>query len=86
MTYFLKNQQITCSDNIEDEEQTLNIETLNNNIYFYEDINKQSALKLRIEIQKLINKHKIISASNECDFIPNYILIVTVVKFVHLHC
>ena len=54
----------------EEEEETLNIQTLNNNIYFYEDIDKKTALKLRIELQTLINKHNIISVTNNCDKIP----------------
>ena len=55
----------------EEEEDFLNITCLDNNIYFYENIEKKSALKLRVELQILINKHKAIALINNYDvFMP----------------
>ena len=57
----------------EEEDQVLiNIHTLNNKIYFYDDINKYSALKLRIELETLVHKTDIFplqTISTRCQFI-----------------
>ena len=60
----------------EEEDQVLiNIHTLNNKIYFYDDINKYSALKLRIELETLVHKTRYISSTNNIDPVPIYLYI-----------
>lgn len=55
----------------EEEEVITYISRLDNNIYFYDIIDKRSSLKLRVELQTLINKHKSIALINNCDtYIP----------------
>lgn len=55
----------------EDESDTSNnISVINNCIFFYSDINNQSALQLRVELKKLIDAHIIFSIQNRCDMIP----------------
>ena len=43
---------------------------LENKIYFYTDINTESILSLRTELEKLICNHLIFSIKNDCDPIP----------------
>lgn len=59
----------------EEDEVTVNIYTMNNRIYFYDDINKFSALRLRVELETLANKTEYISATNHIDPIPIYLYI-----------
>jgi ATP-dependent Clp protease, protease subunit len=54
----------------EDKEIAENINVLENKIYFYTDINTESVLSLRTELEKLISKHLIFSIKNDCDPIP----------------
>ena len=61
---------ITNQGEENENEETLNIYTLNNNIYFYEDIDANSSLFLRVELEKLIKRNQIISLTNSCESIP----------------
>tara|TARA_B110000238_G_C16130493_1_gene441223 strand:+ start:407 stop:1003 length:597 start_codon:yes stop_codon:yes gene_type:complete len=53
----------------EEEEVPLNITCLDNNIYFYEYIEQRSALRLRVNMQILINKQKAIALVNGTDVV-----------------
>jgi len=59
----------------EEDEVTVNIYTMNNRIYFYDDINKFSALRLRVELETLANKTEYIASTNNIDPIPIYLYI-----------
>ena len=58
------------TDDEDEPETSNNISVLNNCIFFYCDINNESALKLRLELKKLIDKHVVYSIQNTCDMIP----------------
>ena len=62
--YILEEEE---SDEAEDNNE---IEVLNNNIYFYKEINSESTLKLQLILNKKIIEHKIISVKNDCEYIP----------------
>ena len=62
---FLKNEE---SD--DESEIAENIIVSDNKIYFYTDINTESVLSLRIELDKLICSHLIFSIKNDCSPIP----------------
>ena len=59
----------------EEDEVTVNIYTMNNRIYFYDDINKFSALRLRVELETLANKTEYIASTNNIEPIPIYLYI-----------
>ena len=59
----------------EEDQVVINLYSMNNKIYFYDDINKHSALKLRIELETLVNKNKFIASANSLDPIPIYLYI-----------
>jgi ATP-dependent Clp endopeptidase proteolytic subunit ClpP len=58
------------SDDEDESDISNNISVLNNSIFFYSDINNESALQLRLELKKLIDKHVVYSIQNTCDMIP----------------
>ena len=55
-------------DAIEEEDTDLKI--INNEIYFYGGINKESSLRLRTELRKMELKHTVFSINNSCEAIP----------------
>tara|TARA_B100000787_G_C16194357_1_gene299685 strand:+ start:2006 stop:2608 length:603 start_codon:yes stop_codon:yes gene_type:complete len=59
----------------EEEEFMVNMHTMNNRIYFYDEINKYSALKLRVELETLANKTEYMSSTNNIEPIPIYLYI-----------
>jgi ATP-dependent protease ClpP protease subunit len=59
----------------EQEEIITNISVIDNNIYFYDEINKITALKLRSELQTIINKNKHLSLIYKCEPIPIYLFL-----------
>jgi ATP-dependent Clp endopeptidase proteolytic subunit ClpP len=54
----------------EEEEEENEIVVLNNEIFFYSYIEKTIILKLRTELTKLINKHRIYSITNNVECTP----------------
>jgi ATP-dependent Clp endopeptidase proteolytic subunit ClpP len=54
----------------EEEEEENEIVVLNNEIFFYSYIEKNIILKLRTELTKLINKHRIYSITNNVEYTP----------------
>ena len=61
-----KNQEEEPEDNFSD----LLLHVENNNVYFYSEITTETIFKLRISLQKLIDKHNMFSVLNDCDPIP----------------
>lgn len=73
---FSKRMNKYMNDTEEEEDQVvINLHSMNNKIYFYDDINKHSALKLRVELETLVNKNRSISLANSLDPIPIYLYI-----------
>lgn len=74
---FTKRASSYMNTNEEEEEDpvVINLHSMNNKIYFYDDINKFSALKLRVELETLVNKTRFISSSNNIDPVPIYLYI-----------
>jgi ATP-dependent Clp protease, protease subunit len=56
----------------EDEEDSSSEEiiVMDNKIYFYTDITGATILKLRTELQKMINSHEIFAIKNDCNPLP----------------
>ena len=54
----------------DDDDISDTIAVVNNSIFFYSDVNTESALNLRIKLKKLIDKHLIFSIQHDCDPIP----------------
>jgi len=54
----------------EEEEEETEIVVINNEIFFYSYIEKTIILKLRTELTKLINKHRIYSITNNVECTP----------------
>lgn len=58
------------SDDDMDVEEDSELKIINNEIYFYGQINKESSLKLRTELRKMEIKHNIFAVSNSCSKVP----------------
>lgn len=63
-----KNNQEDSDD--EDNDSLELIRVIDNNIYFYDEVNNSNALKINIHIRNLIKKHTILSIQTNSDFIP----------------
>ena len=59
----------------EEGEVVVNMCSFDNKIYFYDDINKYSSLKLRVELEHMVNKNRLLSSSNNIELVPIYLYI-----------
>lgn len=57
----------------EDGEVFVNMYSSTNKIFFYDDINKYSALRLRVELENMVRKNVHYSTTNEIESVPIYL-------------